>query len=54
MNNFPVLSTFRRYAGKIRTLRNEARTARMLNSLPPHMRADIGWPDRRDELWPRR
>jgi hypothetical protein len=53
MINFRVLSTVRRYAGKIRTLRNEARTERLLNSLPPHMRADIGWPDRRAELWPR-
>jgi hypothetical protein len=45
MLNFGVLTTVRRYAGKIRTLRNEVRTERLLNSLPPDTRADIGWPD---------
>jgi hypothetical protein len=40
------LGTFRQYAGKLRTLRNEARTQRFLDSLPADIRKDIGWPDR--------
>lgn len=38
-------STMKRYAGKARTIRNEIRTRRILNALPPEIRADIGWPD---------
>ncbi|MEO9336509.1 hypothetical protein ABFT80_03605 [Mesorhizobium sp. SB112] len=35
----------RHYAGKLQTLRNDARTERFLNSLPEEIRRDIGWPD---------
>lgn len=45
MTRFTILHAMRRYVGKVRTLRNEIRTERFLNSLPPHVRADIGWPD---------
>ncbi len=45
-----VLGTFRPYAGKLKTMRNEARTARLLDSLPAELRKDIGWPDRYFEL----
>ena len=34
-----------RYAGKIRTLHDDIRTRRLLNSLPAQIRKDIGWPD---------
>ena len=44
--NRGFLGTFRQYAGKLRTLRNEARTQRFLDSLPADIRKDIGWPDR--------
>jgi hypothetical protein len=40
-----LLRAIRRYAGKIRTMRNEIRTERLLNSLPSDIRKDIGWPD---------
>jgi hypothetical protein len=47
MDNFtPAL--FRavgRYAASIRAMRDEIRTERMLNTLPPSIRKDIGWPD---------
>lgn len=36
----------RHYAGKIRTMQNELRTERFMNSLPADLRKDIGWPDR--------
>lgn len=45
MTSFPILTTMKRYVGKIRTMRNEIRTERFMNSLPPQIRADIGWPD---------
>lgn len=45
MTRSTVLRTMRHYLGKVRTLRNEIRTERMLNSLPAHLRTDIGWPD---------
>jgi len=45
MSHFPLFRRVRRYAGKIRTLRNEMRAERLLNSLPSDVRADIGWPD---------
>ena len=44
------LGTFRQYAGKLKTMRDEARTVRLLNSLPADLRKDIGWPDRYPEL----
>lgn len=46
MNPLNVVRSIRRYAGKMQTLRNEARTERFLNSLPSDIRKDIGWPDR--------
>jgi len=46
MSRFTVITEMQHYVGKIRTIRNEIRTERMLNSLPSHIRADIGWPDR--------
>jgi hypothetical protein len=45
MNGFTILSSVQRYVGKIRTMRNEIRTQRFLNALPPDIRKDIGWPD---------
>jgi len=45
MTRFPVFTAMRRYAGRIRAIRNDIRTERFLNSLPPEIRADIGWPD---------
>ena len=43
--NSGFLGTFRQYAGKLKTMRDEARTVRLLDSLPADMRKDIGWPD---------
>jgi hypothetical protein len=48
--NSGFLGTFRQYAGKLKTMRNEARTVRLLDSLPADLRKDIGWPDRYPEL----
>ena len=48
--NSSFLGTFRQYAGKLKTMRNEARTRRMLDSLPAELRKDIGWPDHYPEL----
>ena len=45
MRNFTLFESVRHYAGKVRTLRNEARTERVLSQLPAHIRKDIGWPD---------
>ncbi|WP_315924792.1 hypothetical protein [Mesorhizobium sp. SP-1A] len=49
MTRFAVFTLLTTYAGKVRTIRNEIRTERLLNSLPAHVRADIGWPDRNAE-----
>jgi len=46
MTPFAIAHSIRRYAGKIKTIRGEIRTRRFLDSLPPEMRRDIGWPDR--------
>jgi hypothetical protein len=46
MPRFAVVTAMQHYVGRIRTIRNEIRTERMLNGLSPHIRADIGWPDR--------
>ena len=46
MNPVSVARSIRRYAGKIQTMRNQARTERFLNGLPREIRKDIGWPDR--------
>ena len=48
--NNGFLGTFRQYAGKLKTMRDEARTVRMLDSLPTDLRKDIGWPDRYPEI----
>ena len=40
------IGTFRQYAGKLKTMRDEMRTRRFLDSLPNDIRKDIGWPDR--------
>jgi hypothetical protein len=40
------LGTFRQYAGKLKTMRDDVRTRRFLDSLPNDIRKDIGWPDR--------
>jgi hypothetical protein len=48
--NTGFLGTFRQYAGKLKTMRDEARTVRLLDSLPADLRKDIGWPDRYSEL----
>ncbi len=45
MNELTILHSVKRYIGKVRTLRNEIRTERLLNSLPAEFRMDIGWPD---------
>ncbi|MHA6645115.1 hypothetical protein [Mesorhizobium sp. A623] len=47
MTTFTVLNAMIRYVGKVRTLRNEIRTERLLNSFPAHLQHDIGWPERR-------
>lgn len=44
MTQFTILHSVSRYIGKVRTLRNEIRTERLLNSLPAEVRKDIGWP----------
>lgn len=41
-----ILGSVRRYAGKLQTLRNQARTERFIATLPEELRKDIGWPDR--------
>jgi hypothetical protein len=45
MNGFTILRGVQQYVGKIRTMRNEIRTQRFMNSLPLDVRKDIGWPD---------
>ncbi|WP_189501718.1 MULTISPECIES: hypothetical protein [unclassified Mesorhizobium] len=45
MTGFTILRNVQHYVGKIRTMRNEIRTERFLNALPPSIRKDIGWPD---------
>jgi hypothetical protein len=45
MNSFGILNSVQHYVGKIRTMRNEVRTQRFMNSLPADIRKDIGWPD---------
>ena len=54
MNAATPFRAIRRYAGKIRTLRDQIRTERFLNSLPAEIRKDIGWPDRHAGLRRRR
>ncbi|MBW8907781.1 hypothetical protein AB6802_29765 [Mesorhizobium sp. RCC_202] len=45
MNGSTILRSVQNYVGKIRTVRNEIRTQRFLNTLPADIRKDIGWPD---------
>lgn len=45
MNAYEPIRLLKRYVGKMRTLRNELRSERLLNSLPSNIRKDIGWPD---------
>lgn len=52
MNIHPhvLLRAVRHYAGKVRTMRDDARRERFMNALPMDIRKDIGWPD----AWDRR
>lgn len=43
--NSVLFGAFGQYVGKLRTMRNEIRTRRALDSLPAELRKDIGWPD---------
>ncbi|MER8787590.1 hypothetical protein NKH71_06975 [Mesorhizobium sp. M0983] len=45
MNGFTILRSVQHYVDKIRTMRNEIRTQRFMNTLPADIRKDIGWPD---------
>ena len=45
MNGFTILRSVQNYVGKLRTVRDEIRTQRFLNTLPADIRKDIGWPD---------
>ena len=48
MHTVNITRAIRRYAGRVRTMRNEIRTERMLDQLPFDIRKDIGWPDHYD------
>lgn len=43
MKESALFSGMRTYLGKVRTLRNESRTRRLLGSLPLSVQKDIGW-----------
>jgi hypothetical protein len=45
MNLFAPFRSVQRYVGKIKTIRDEIRTERFMNSLSEELRKDIGWPD---------
>ncbi|HTV70639.1 MAG TPA: hypothetical protein VMF90_19085 [Rhizobiaceae bacterium] len=45
MNPITPIRAVQHYIGKFRTMRQEIRTVRFLNSLPSDLRKDIGWPD---------
>jgi len=47
MNPLPIafFRSVRDYAGRVRAVRAQLRTERLLNELPASMRKDIGWPD---------
>lgn len=45
-----LIGSLHQYAGKMKTMRDEARTRRLLDSLPADLRKDIGWPDQYPEL----
>lgn len=38
------------WAGRLRAMHDEFRTAKFMNSLPESIRKDIGWPDIRSGL----
>ena len=40
------IATMMRFAQQLRERRDQVRAQRMLDSLPEHLRKDIGWPDR--------
>lgn len=50
MPAFAIVRSVQRYVGKLRIMRNEMRAERFMNSLPPEIRKDIGWPDRVDHV----
>lgn len=54
MREIALFTGMRNYMGKIRTLRNESRTRRLLGTLPPSVQKDIGWPEDRYERFTRR
>jgi hypothetical protein len=45
MNVFAPVQLVAKYLGKIKTLRDEVRTTRMIAALPRSIQKDIGWPD---------
>ncbi|MGN6144528.1 MAG: hypothetical protein ACTHOP_13155 [Mesorhizobium sp.] len=53
MKESALFSGMRTYLGKVRTLRNESRTRRLLGNLPLSVQKDIGWPDRDDDRFHR-
>lgn len=54
MNLLTPFRSVQRYVGKIRTIRNDIRTERFMNSLSEQTRKDIGWPDRYSARFERR
>lgn len=54
MREIALFTGMRNYMGKIRTLRDESRTRRLLGALPLSVQKDIGWPDEYDERFTRR
>ncbi|AWC23508.1 hypothetical protein CO731_02980 [Aminobacter sp. MSH1] len=44
-----IIGSISRYGADIRRARREARSLRRLNSLPPEIQKDIGWPAGSDE-----
>jgi hypothetical protein len=51
MNLITPFRSVQRYVGKIKTLRDQIRTERFMNSLSEQTRKDIGWPDRYNGRW---
>jgi hypothetical protein len=43
--SFAPIEAIGRYAARLRALREDIRTERILNSLPAGIRKDIGWPE---------
>ena len=40
-----IVRAIGRFASERRRMRNQARTERLINTLPREIRKDIGWPD---------